>query len=140
MHCCPYRVCTAHAAGGVIRDCLAAARNCWYVVTFADRNCRYAICYRRLAADHNCRYAVCYRRLAAGRIICDHLAAASHCRYAVAFPDRNCRYAICYRRLDADHRCRYALSAVVFPSIATVEDTAAAGPRRKSFAAHPSRN
>ena len=86
---CPSRVCTAHAAGGFIRDCLDAA---------------------------------------------------SHCRYAVAFPDRNCRYAICYRRLDADHRCRYALSAVVFPSIATVEDTAAAGPRRKSFAAHPSRN
>ena len=89
MQCCPSRVCTAHAAGGVIRDCLAAARNCWYVVTFADRNCRYAICYRRLAADH---------------------------------------------------RCRYAVSAVVFRSIATVEDTAAAGRRRKFLAAHPSRN
>ena len=76
-------------AGGDIRDCLAAARNCWYVVAFVDRKSRYATYYRRLAADQ---------------------------------------------------RCRYALSAIVFPSIATVEDTAAAGRRRKLFAAHPTRN
>ena len=86
---CPSRICTAHAAGVVIRDCLATAR---------------------------------------------------HCRYAVAFADRNCRYAICYRRLAADHRYRYAVSAVVLRSIATVEDTAATGRRRKFFTAHPSRN
>ena len=99
---CPSRVCTAHAAGGVIRNCLAAARLR--------------------------RYAVCYRLLAAGRIIRDH------------FADRNCRYAICYRRRAADHRCRYALSTVVFRSIATVEDTAAAGRCKNFFTAHPSRN
>ena len=79
---CPSRVCTAHAAGGFIRDCLAAA---------------------------------------------------SHCRYAVAFADHNCRYAIYYRRLAADHRCRYAVSAV-----ATLENTAAAGRCRKFITAHPS--
>ena len=114
VQCCPPRVCTADAAGGVIRDCLAAARLC--------------------------RYAVCYRRLGAGRIIRDHLAPARHCRYAVAFADRNCRYAICYRRLAADHHCRYALSVVVFRSIATIEDTAATGRRRNFYAAHPLRN
>ena len=62
VQCCPSRVCTAHAAGRVIRDCLAAARLC--------------------------------------------------------------RYAFSSRRDAADHRCRYAASAVVFRSIATVGDTA----------------
>ena len=66
---------------------------------------------------------------AAGGFIRHYLAAASKSRYATY-----------YRRLAADHRCRYALSAIVFPSIATVKDTAAAGRRRKFFAAHPTRN
>ena len=61
--------CTAHAAGRVIRDCLAAARRCRYPACSrrldAARICRYAVSRRRLAAARNCRYAVCHRHLAA---------------------------------------------------------------------------
>ena len=136
---CPSRVSTAHAAGGVIRDCLTAAHRC-----------RYPACRRRVAAARHCRYAVCHSHLAAttAAVVVEPPAAvcalaqrsraaaartdwyaARRCRYPacrrhLAAAVRLCRYAVSSRRLSAAHRCRYAVSAVVFRSIATVGDTA----------------
>ena len=104
---CPSRVCTAHAAGRIIRDCLAAARIC-----------RYAVSRRRLAAARNCRYAVCHRRLAvtAAAVVVEPPAAvcalAQRSRATAARIDwyaaRRCRYPACRRRLAAAARlCRY---------------------------------
>ena len=126
---CPSRVSTAHTAGRVIRDCLAAARCC-----------RYPAFRRRLAAARNCRYAVCHSHLAAttAAVVVEPPSAvcslAQRSRAAAARTDwyaarlaaaaRLCWYAVSRRRLAADHHCRYAVSAVVLRSIATVGDSA----------------
>ena len=107
VQCCPFRVCTAHAAGRVIRDCLAASRRC-----------RYLACRRRLAAARHCRYAVCHSHLATttAAVVVEPPAAvcalAQRSRAAAARTDwyaaRRCRYSACRRRLAAARHCRYA--------------------------------
>ena len=108
---CPSRASTAYTAGGVIRDCLDAARRC-----------RYPPCRHRLAAARHCRYAVCSSHLAATTAAAvvvaavraltqrSHLAAARTDWYAA----RHCRSAACalaqrpHPSLEAARHCRYA--------------------------------
>ena len=93
MQCCPSRVCTAHAASGVIRDCLAAARLCRYAVSSrrlaAARLCRYSVSSRHFAADHRYRYAasaVVFRSIAT---VEDTAAAGRRRKFLAAHPSRN---------------------------------------------------
>ena len=120
---CPSRISTAHAAGGVIRDCLTAARRCRYPACrrrfAAARHCRYGVCHRHLASARNCRYAVCHSHLAAttAAVVVEPLAAVcaltQRSRAAAARTDwyaaRRCRYSACRRRLAAPRHCRYAV-------------------------------
>ena len=131
---CPSRVCTAHAAGGVIRDCLAAARFCRYAVSSrrlaAARLCRYAVSSRRLAADHRCRYA------ASAVVFCSIATVGdTACRM---FADAGV-ISLFYRGRRLDD-VAITISGGDTGTADVQEDTAAAGPRRMFLAAHPSRS
>ena len=127
MQCCPSR-----AGGGVIRDCLAAARLCRYAVSSrrlaAARHCRYNVSSRRLAADHRCRYdasVVVFRSIATVR--------DTACRM---FTDAGV-ISLFHRGHRLDNVAITITGGDTGP--ADVQETAA-GHRRIFLAAHPSRN